>query len=117
MATSFVAVRVGRLLTTDMFTDLGFPVMSFTPVEPYGMQIDLVEDLTAAQIQRAKVRIGTKDAFHEAKLVAAVGALVDLDTLLGTTGTLTGLQLSNAVRGLAADVKGLILWVAKDVIT
>lgn len=39
---------------------------------------------------------------------AVASQLADLNTLIGTSGTLTGAQLSNAVRGLAFGQKGII---------
>ena len=115
MSTTFTAIRVARPLTADMFTEFGFPVIAFAPGVPYGVQVDLVEDLSAAQVQRAKIRIATRNTEQEDRLVAGMNALGDLDTYLAISGP-TNAQAISMVRTLALDVRALLRWVGKDVL-
>lgn len=115
MSTTFTAMRVTRQVTADMFIDLGYPVITFTILHPFGMQIDLVEDLNAAQIQRAKIRIATRNTEQEAMLVAGMGALDSLDTYLAIPSP-SNAQAILMVRTLALDMRALIKWIGKDVL-
>ena len=123
MATSFLAVQCKRPMSVDMFTDLGFPVITYTPiVEPLGYnqymrgyQIDLVQNLTAAQIRRARMRLGTWTTTDEDTLVAAVGALTSLDTYIALPAP-SAVEQTAMIKTLAIDVRALINWVCKDIL-
>ena len=116
MATTFSVPRVMRTLTTDMFTDLGFPTIAFTFLEPSGCQIDLTENLTAAQIQRAKIRIMTKDSVAEGLMLAIPNAVADVNTYLAIASPSNAQALAQ-VKLLAQDVKGILSWIGRDVLT
>lgn len=117
MATTFTVAIARRPLTEDMFADLGYPLVTITPVQisahNMSYQFDLVEDLTPAQIMRARIRVGTRQAAHEAQMVAALNYDQTLDTIIAY-GSRTNAQNSADIKVLAQGLKGLLRWVGKD---
>lgn len=131
MATTFTVAIARRPLTEDMFADLGYPQVTITPVQltahNMSYQFDLVEDLTPAQILRARIRVGTRQAAHEAQMIAALNYdgtldtnIVSLDALIAL-GSRTNAQNSADIKALAQitksnaqGLKGLLRWVGKD---
>lgn len=119
MATTFVVPIVRRVISSNMFADLGYPNVTITPiVDPLGgvtFQVDLVETLTAAQIQRARIRLKTVNSTDEATLVNALGPVLDTLNVIIAQGTRTSAQNSADIKVLAQDVKGIINWLGHDV--
>lgn len=118
MATSFLVLRTQRSCYAAMFTDLGFPNVTLTAGANAGeIQVDMVETLTAAQIQRARIRMCSINTMHENLLLQIPNAI---DTI-NTWNALTPAQKAVAntavtmVNTLAQDMKGVLLWIAKDV--
>lgn len=117
MATSFLVKRPQRSCDAAMFTDLGFPNIILTATAIAGeIQVDLVETLTLAQIQRARVRMCSMNTYHEGLLLQIPNAI---DTI-NTWNALTPIQKAVAatavsmVNTLAQDMKGVLLWIGKD---
>lgn len=114
-----------------MFADLGYPQVTITPVQltahNMSYQFDLPETLTAAQIMRARIRVGTRQAAHEAQMIAALnydttldGLIVSLNTMIAL-GSRTNAQNSADIKELAQNLKtvtqglkGILRWVGKD---
>ena len=116
MSTTFTCSRVRRLITPDMFADLGFPTFSFSPVDGtfHTIQFVLSEDLNAAQIQRARIRLQTASTEHEDLLVSAVGALVLIDTY-NLLPAPTQAQAIAHVKVLSQDMRAIITWISKEI--
>jgi hypothetical protein len=94
---------VAREVTTTSFADLVPITCTRVTVTPAGLvEVEFVSDLTTRQQWLVKIRCITTDAATEAMMISCIDAYPGLRQTRDSTGTLTGLQLSNAVRTLAA---------------
>lgn len=129
--TTFVVAIARRPLADDMFADLGYPVVTSRPVQitahNMSYEFTLPEALTPAQIMRARIRVGSRNADHEAQMLAMLnydtvldGMVTSLDTLI-SLGARTNAQntadikaMAQGMRNLALGAKGILRWVGKD---
>ena len=117
--TTFTVPVVRRVISSDMFADLGYPNVTITPVSgslnTIVWEVSLVETLTVAQIQRARIRLKTTNSTDEATLVNALGPVVaNIDTYLALAAPSQAQALA-MVKTLAQDVRGIITWIGHDV--
>ncbi len=98
-----------RPVTDGMFADI--TTVAVVRVEDTGtgtLTVEFASDLTPEQVTAVQRRLRTSNANEETMWQRADAALADLRLIRDSTGTLTGAQLSSAVRVLARVCIGLV---------
>lgn len=105
--TVFTVTRPARPLAEDMFADLGYPHVDFTPLTDGGQQVTVDADLTPDQIVRARCRLASADADRETLLWTAYGAWKANKTYLALAAP-TQAQAVAQVDALTAQINGVL---------